>query len=31
MDNWASEAVRKVISEMVAATATAAAAVASSG
>jgi hypothetical protein len=30
MDNWASEAVRKVISEMAAATATAAAAVASS-
>jgi hypothetical protein len=31
MDNWASEAVRTVISEMVAATATAAAAAASSG
>ena len=31
MDNWASEAVRKVISEMVAATATAAAAAAISG
>jgi hypothetical protein len=31
MDNWASEAVRKVIAEMVAATATAAAAAASSG
>ena len=31
MDNWASEAIRKVISEMVAATAAAAAAAASSG
>ena len=31
MDNWASEAVRKAISEMVAATAAAVAAAASSG